>query len=141
MSTEQNKTNVRRIFEEGINQRNFAALDELVAPNYVNRSFPGPVPGPEGIKAVVGMFLAGFPDMHIVVEDVVAEGDMVCTRGYFTGTHTGDFQGIPATGKSFKAGYIDMWRFEAGRAVENWAQLDMLGLMQQLGVIPAPQAA
>jgi predicted ester cyclase len=141
MSTEQNKTNVRRGFEEGMNQRNFAVFDELLASNYVNHTLPAPVPGPEGMKAVVGMFVAGFPDFHVVIEDIVGDGDLVCTRGYFTGTHTGDFQGIPPTGKSIKAGYIDIWHLEAGKAVENWVQLDMLGLMQQLGVIPAPQAA
>jgi predicted ester cyclase len=141
MSSEQNKTNIRRGFEEGINQRKLAVFDELLAPNYVNHSLPAPMPGPEGMKAVVGMFLAGFPDFQVVVEEIVADGDVVCTRGHFTGTHTGDFQGIPATGRSINASYIDMWRLEAGRAVENWAQLDMLGLMQQLGVIPAPQAA
>jgi predicted ester cyclase len=141
MAAEQNKTNVRRGFEEGMNQRNLAVFDELLAPNYVNHSLPAPAPGPEGMRAVVEMFLAGFPDFHVVLEDVVADGNLVCTRGYFTGTHTGDFQGIPATGKSIKVNYIDMWRLEEGRGAENWAQLDMLGLMQQLGVIPAPQAA
>ncbi|HEU5098806.1 MAG TPA: ester cyclase [Roseiflexaceae bacterium] len=141
MSTEHNTTSVRRGFEEGINQRKLAVFDELLAPNYVNHSMPAPMPGPEGLKAVIGIFLTGFPDFQVIVEQSVAEGDYVCTRGYFTGTHTGDFQGIPATGKSIRATYIDMWRFEAGKAVENWAQLDMLGLMQQLGVIPAPQVA
>ena len=140
MSAEQNKTNVRRGFEEGMNQRNLAVFDELLAPNYVNHNLPAPVTGPEGMKIVVGMFVAGFPDFQVVVEDVVGEGDKVSTRGYFTGTHTGEFQGIPATGKTIKAGYIDLWRAENGKFVENWAQLDMLGLMQQLGVIPAPQA-
>jgi predicted ester cyclase len=139
MATEQNISIVQRGFEEGINGRNLAVFDELLAPNYVNHSLPAPMPGPEGMKAVVGMFLAGFPDFRVVVEEIVANGELVCTRGHFTGTHTGEFQGIPATHRSIKASYIDMWRVEGGRAVENWAQLDMLGLMQQLGVIPAPQ--
>jgi predicted ester cyclase len=141
MATEQNATIVRRGFEEGINERKLTVFDELLAPTYVNHSLPAPVPGPEGMKAVIGMFLAGFPDFQVVVEQIVADGDFVCTRGHFTGTHTGDFQGIPATGKAINATYIDMWRLEADRAVENWAQLDMLGLMQQLGVLPVPQPA
>ena len=141
MSAEQNKINVRRGFEEGMNRRELAVFDELLAPNYANHSLPAPMPGPEGMRAVVGMFVAGFPDFQVVIEDIIAEGDLVCTRGYFTGTHTGEFQGIPPTGKSINAGYIDMWRLESGRAVENWVQLDMLGLMQQLGVIPVPEAA
>ena len=138
MSTEQNKVNVRRGFEEAINQRKLAVFDELLAPNYVNHNMPAPQPGPEGMKAVIGMFLTAFPDFQVTVEDVVAEGDRVFSRGYFTGTHRGDFQGIPPTGKQIKAGYIDAWRAENGKFVENWVQLDMMGLMQQLGVMPAP---
>jgi len=141
MTAEELKRNLRRGFEEGMNGRNFAVFDEFLAPNYVNHTLPAPMPGPEGMKAVVGMFLAAFPDFHVVVEDVLCDGNLLCTRGYFTGTHNGDFQGIPPPGKSFKAGYIDVWRAENGKFAENWVQLDMLSLMQQLGVIPAPQAA
>ncbi|HEX5690450.1 MAG TPA: ester cyclase [Roseiflexaceae bacterium] len=141
MTTEQNATTVRRAFEEAVNERKLALFDELLAPNYVNHSMPTPAPGPEGMKAVIGAFLTGFPDFQVVVEDVVASGDFVCTRGHFTGTHAGDFQGIPATGRAVNVNYMDMWRLEAGRGVENWVQLDTLGLMQQLGVIPEPQHA
>lgn len=140
MTAEQLKSNLRRGFEEGMNQRNFAVFDELLAPNYVNHTLPAPVPGPAGMKAVVEMFVTAFPDFRVVVEDLLCDGNLLSTRGYFTGTHQGDFQGIPPTGKTIKAGYIDMWRAENGKFVENWAQLDLLGLMQQLGALPAPQA-
>jgi steroid delta-isomerase-like uncharacterized protein len=113
----------------------------LIGTTYVNHSMPAPVPGPEGFRMVISMFRAAFPDLHITLEDVIGEGDKVATRGYFTGTHQGEFNGIPATGKQVKVSYIDLWRVENGKAVENWVQMDMIGLMQQLGVIPAPEAA
>lgn len=138
MSTEQNKAMLRRVFDEGLNKNNSRALDELIAPNYVNYGFPGLPPGPEGFKLAIGMFRAGFPDMQIMIEDEFAEGDKVGTRGYFTGTHKGEFQGIPATGKQVKFSYIDLWHVANGKFVENWVQMDLMGLMQQLGVIPAP---
>lgn len=84
------------------------------------------------------MFKAGFPDLHATVETAIAEGDQVATRGYITGTHKGPFMNIPPTSKSIKVTYTDIWRIENGKAVENWVQMDMLGLMQQLGVIPTP---
>ena len=141
MSVEQNKAMIRRGFEEGINQNKLQVFEESIATTYVNHSMPAPVPGPEGFKMVIGMFRAAFPDLHVTLEDVLGEGDKVATRGYFTGTHQGEFNGIPATGKQVKVSYIDLWRLENGKAVENWVQMDMMGLMQQLGVIPAPQGA
>jgi hypothetical protein len=68
-------------------------------------------------------------------------GDKVVTRGYFTGTHKGEFRGIQATGRQFKISYIDIWLLEGGKIVENWVQLDQLGLMQQIGAIPSPENA
>lgn len=138
---EANKAIVRRIFEVGFNQNKPEVFDETVAPNYVNHDFPTPVPGVEGIKMVLGLFVTAFPDLHITLEDTIGEGDRVATQGYFTGTHQGDFNGIPATGKSVKVKYIDTWRLENSKAVENWVQMDMVGLLQQLGVMPAPAQA
>jgi predicted ester cyclase len=131
------ETQVRRVFEEGINQKKLAVFDELFAPNYVNHSMPAPAPGPEGFKLVIEMFLNAFPDMHIEVEQVVCDGDFFSSRGNFTGTHQGDFQGIAPTGKPINIAYIDMWRAENNKMVENWVNLDMVGMMQQLGVMPA----
>ena len=138
MSAEQNQALVRRIFEEGINQNKQGVFDELIALSYVNHDIPAPTPGLEGFKLVIGMFLAAFPDMRVTIEEELAEGNKVITRGYFTGTHQGDFQGIPPTGKQIKVKYIDIWLVENGKLVENWVRLDELGLMQQLGVIPTP---
>ena len=132
---------VRRMFGEGVNQKNLAVFDEVLAPNYVNYSFPAPAPGPEGFKQVMGMFFQAFPDIHETTEEVIAEGEKVAVRGYFTGTHNGEFMNIPATGKQIKVPYIAMYRLENGKVVENWVQMDQLGMMQQLGVIPTPEEA
>ena len=140
MSAITNKRIIVDGFEEGMNQGNLAYFDQYLAPSYVNHNMPAPAPGPEGFKIVVQAFKTAFPDFHATVEDAVAEGDRVSTRGTFTGTHLGEFNGIPATGKSIRVGFIDIWRLENGQAVENWVQIDMLGLMQQIGVIPAPGA-
>ena len=136
MSTlqEQNKNLIHRFFEAGINQNKSDVFDEIIAPNYVNHNLPAPAPGPEGLRQVVGMFKEGFPDLHATVEAAVADDDRVATQGYITGTHNGPFMNIPPTGKSIHVNYIDIWRIENGKAVENWVQMDMLGLMQQLGV-------
>jgi steroid delta-isomerase-like uncharacterized protein len=140
MSTlqEQNKSLVHRFFEVGINENKLDILDEIIASNYVNHDLPAPAPGPEGLRQVVSMFKAGFPDLHATVEATIAEGDRVATRGTITGTHNGPFMNIPPTGKSVKVPFTDIWRIENGKAVENWVQMDMLGLMQQLGLIPTP---
>lgn len=136
MSTlqEQNKNLIHRFFEAGINENKSDVFDEIIAPNYVNHNLPAPAPGPEGLRQVVGMFKEGFPDLHATVEAAVADDDRVATQGYITGTHNGPFMNIPPTGKSIHVNYIDIWRIENGKAVENWVQMDMLGLMQQLGV-------
>lgn len=141
MSAEENKTVIRRVFLEAMNGNQPQLYDELIDPHYVNHDFPTPVPGIEGFKIVDAMFKAAFPDFQVVLEDELAEGDRVVTRGYFTGTHRGEFMGIPATGKTVKIPYIDVWRMENGKGRENWVQMDMLGLLQQLGAIPRPEQA
>jgi predicted ester cyclase len=137
MSTEENKALVHRLFEEGMNQNQGSVVDQLIATNYVNYDFPSSAPGRQGFQQVIGFFRRAFPDMHVTLEDEIAEGDKVVTRGYFSGTHQGEFQGIAPTGKQIHVKYIDVWRLENGQLVENWVQMDMLGLLQQLGVIPA----
>jgi predicted ester cyclase len=136
-ATINNAAQVRRIFEEGMNQNKPEVFNELLTADYVNHNMPTPVPGPEGMKLVVEMFKNAFPDFRVDLEDVISEGNLVSSRGYFTGTHQADFQGIAPTGKSIKVSYIDIWRVENGKLVENWVNLDMMGMMQQLGVAPA----
>ncbi|MEW5961844.1 MAG: ester cyclase [Chloroflexota bacterium] len=138
MSAEQYKTLVRRLFGEAVNKGDLSVVDELIGPGYVNHNFPAPAPGTEGFKQVITMFRASFPDLYVTLHDVIVEGDKLSTRGSWRGTHQGEFMNIPATGKQVTVSYIDLWRMENGKLVENWVQMDILGLMQQLGVAPAP---
>lgn len=139
MSTQENKRVVLRLFNEAMNNRNLSVIDETFDTHSVHHGFTYPVTGPEGFRELLEQFLNGFSDMNIIVEKAVAEDDFVATRGTWTGTHDGDFMGMGATGKSVKVGYIDMWRMENGKCVENWVQMDIAGLMQQLGA-KAPAA-
>lgn len=139
MSTEQNKALIRRLFEEGVNQNKPGVLDELLAPDFVIYDSPlGTVRGPAEFHKLFETFRKSFPDLHVTFEQEFADGDYVIHRGYATATHKGEFQGIPPTGKQVKVKTLDIWRVENGKAVENWVQMDMLGLMQQLGVVPTP---
>ena len=137
MSTDENKALARR-WRELCDQRDPAAAAYL-APNAVVH-LPG-APGPLNREQVLGLldrFYAAFPDLHHTVEDQVADGDTVVTRMTLRGTHQGAFQGIPPTGKQIVVSLIGIDRFENGKFVEQWSLLDTLGLMQQLGAIPAP---
>lgn len=141
MSTEENKAFMRRFYEEVFNQKNLAAIDDFVAPDFVNRSAAqlGLVSGDlEHVKQFVGVVMQAFPDLHYTVEDMVAEGDKVVTRLTLSGTQRGTFMGIPATGKHTTISDIEIFRITNGKAVENWVQADFLGLLQQLGVVPTP---
>jgi len=138
MSAE-NKAIARRFIEEVWNNGNLAVLDELVATNLVdhNPSTPGQGSGVEGFKQVFSTFRTAFPDLHFTVEDMVAEGDKVVSRVTARGTHKGEFAGIAPTGKQGAAEAIDITRIAGGKIVERWGIVDQLGLLQQLGVVPA----
>jgi predicted ester cyclase len=142
MSTEQNKTLYRRFVEEVVNKGNLALVDELAAPDFVDHTpLPGLTPDREGYKQSFAMFRAAFPDFHATIEDLVAEGDVVAGRVVTTGTHSGPLQTpegpVPPTGKAVRLAGMNMVRVVNGKAVETWAQLDVLGMMQQLGLAPA----
>jgi steroid delta-isomerase-like uncharacterized protein len=141
MSAEENKRVVKRLFSEGMNNRNLSIVDEVFDRRSLHHGFTYPVVGPEGFKELLNQFLNGFPDLNLTVERAVAEDDIVATRGTWTGTQQGEFMGVPATGKKVQVGYMDMWRMENGKCIENWVQMDIAGLMQQLGVTaPAAEA-
>jgi steroid delta-isomerase-like uncharacterized protein len=137
MSAEQNKTVIKKLFEQGMNERKFEMLKDIIGPDFINHGIPNANRGPEGFKEVLGQFLTGYPDMKINLENIIADGDMVATRGYWTGTNNGSFMGIPATGKKVKVDFIDVWKMLEGKCQENWVQMDMMGLMQQIGMAPA----
>ena len=138
MSTQENKAVVRRIFDDIYNQGNLAAVDEIFAADYVDHSAPPGFPsGLDSFKQSFGMFRAAFPDIHVAVEDVIADGDKVVVRLTFSGTHTGALMGIPPTGKFVTITGIAIDRIKNGKVVEHWVNRDDLGMLQQLGVIPA----
>lgn len=141
MSVEQNKINFRRIPEEIFNQGNLALADELFAADYIEHVPPAPgwPSGVAGFKQFVMTLRAAFPDFHYTVEDdAIAEGDKVVGRITGHGTHQGELMGIPPTGKYATWSEIHIGRFAGGKLVEHWANLDQLGMLQQLGVVPMP---
>ena len=137
--SEENKALMRRELEEVWNKHNPDAVDEIYAPDLVNRSAPPGMPNDrEGFKALVGINLGAFPDLKVTSDFQLAEGDKVVMRWTATGTHTGELMGIPATGKRIKMTGIGIVRVAAGKITELWIESDQMGLMQQLGVVPAP---
>ena len=135
MSTEKNKALVRRFYGESVH--NPALLDELLAPTYLLH-LPGSsaISGIEPAKQLMVAYTSGFPDLQLTTEDVIAEGDKVAIRNTWRGTHQGIFQGILPTGKYVTFTGTDIFRFVGDKIAEQWADLDALGLMQQLGVLP-----
>src|SRR5258708_3841193 len=116
MSTEENKARIRRLFEEGVNQNKLSVLDELIAPDFVNYDAPPGTPrGPQGMRQLVAMFRTAFPDLQVTFEQELADGDYVIHRGYITGTHQGEFQGIPPTGKEATVTGTDIYRIVDGK--------------------------
>ena len=140
MSTEQNKALFRRLMEEVFDRGNISLNDELFAPDFVEHEElpPGIPAGSEGVKQLSTMFRSAFPDFKATIDDMIAEGDKVVIRQTWSGTHKGEFMGIPPTGKRVSFGVIDIVRIAGGKFVEHWGQMDNMGLMQQLGLIPAP---
>jgi len=140
MSLEANKEHIRRYFDEAWNKRNPAADDMFIDPNVVVHAppLPGAPAGVEGAKAVLGMFITAFPDLNVVIEDLVAEGDLVMQRWTAPVTHNGPLLGIPPTGKKVTLQGMNLFRIANGKIVERWGVFDVLGMMQQLGVVPAP---
>jgi steroid delta-isomerase-like uncharacterized protein len=140
--SEKNKVVVRRYLEEVWNARNPGLIAELVAESFIDHHLPPELPsGPAGVDIWYNAAVTAFPDCHITREDVIAEGDKVVTRFTFSGTHRGEFMGIPATGKQFSITAIAIARIADGKLVEWWENADVMGLMQQLGALPAPEAA
>jgi steroid delta-isomerase-like uncharacterized protein len=113
-------------------------IDEVVEPDALIRT---PVPleatGAQALKQVFAVLLRAFPDLHLAVEDVIAEGDKVAARNVVTGTHQGEHMGLPPTGKSIAYNEIFIFRFVNGRIAETWGVVDVFSQMQQLGVITA----
>ena len=137
--SEANKAFVRRYLEECINKRDAEAADQFIATDYLDHdSPPGAAPGLAGFKQVITKAFNAFPDFHYIIEDLIAEGDRVVSRGTVHGTHLGEFRGIAPTGNQITIKEVHIVRISGGKMVEHWEVADGLGLMRQLGVIPGP---
>jgi len=133
MSIEENKNIVRR-YQEAYNKNDFDALAELVAADVLTPNIiSGMPPGLEGAKVVHQTTLIGMPDYHTVIEDLIAEGDKVAARVTMTGTHTGDFWGIPPTGRRVNLTAIYIVRIKDGKIVEHWGEENGMTVIKQLG--------
>jgi steroid delta-isomerase-like uncharacterized protein len=103
--------------------------------------FPGLEPNKEGVKQLFAIYRSAFPDLRMEAHETVTEGDLVCARITTTGTHRGEFMGIPATGRQIEVETIDMARIRDGQCIEHWGVTDSMTMMQQLGALPEPASA
>ena len=139
MSVEQNKAFVARYIEVGWSRGDLGVVRESVAPDY-HRHQPGmpfPVETGAALEELVGMDRQGLPDLEVVIDHIVAEGDFVATRVIARGTPKGDLAGIAPTGKRVEFTASDLFKLTDGRIIESWHNVDDFGLLQQLGAIPA----
>jgi steroid delta-isomerase-like uncharacterized protein len=138
--SEHNKTIVRRFLSEVLQKKDLEAADELLAPDFVfNAPFlPEPIRGRDAWKEMMSQFFTAFPDYGERLEEIIGEGDKVAGRVVFSGTQNGPILGIPPTGRRVEIEALNIMRVSGGRIVEQWGQPDMLGMMQQLGLVPAP---
>ena len=128
---------VGRFTEEFKNNANHGIVDELMSPDFVHHLTDPRLPaGRDGIKALGQVIVAGFPDVHASVQDLIADGDMVIERTQTSATHTGEFNGMPATGKQVGWTEIHIYRLVDGKIAELWSEIDLLGLLMQLGAVP-----
>jgi steroid delta-isomerase-like uncharacterized protein len=130
---------VTRLTEEAYNKGNLSVVDDVCSPDFICHASgaPGPLVGPEALKGLIASFRTAFPDLHLHVEDIFAQGDRVAQRSLIHGTHKGMFAGrIPPTGKEAKFETIFIFRVANGKLAEEWTEQDTLGFLQQIGVIP-----
>jgi steroid delta-isomerase-like uncharacterized protein len=128
-----------RRFYDGVSSGDLSIIDELLADDLVEHErFPGIESNKAGVKQIFAIYRSAFPDLHIEAHEMLTEGDLACARITSTGTHQGEFMGMPATGKRIEVDSIDIVRFRDGQAVEHWGITDVKTMMQQLGAIPEP---
>ena len=139
-ATEQNKSVVRRFWEEVFNGRKLALIDELFTNDWVYHGVAGrKLHGQEGLKQFLTMYHNAFPDIQAKVENLIAEGDKVVSHVTSHGTHKGELMGIAPTGKQVTVPVICISRFAGDKIVEDWEIIDLFGMLQQLDVIPSPE--
>ena len=143
---ERNKTCIRNLIGAVINARRLELCDRYLAADRVDHQDyglpPGAADGHEGFKRVLGLFFEAFPDLHLEIEFVIAEGDRLMCHISTTGTHAGSLMGMAPTGKKFKVASTDIFRFnDQGKVSDHWGVFDTLGMMVQLGLAPPPGLA
>ncbi len=144
MSTQENKTIVRRMTEEVLCGGNLDLMDELVSPDFINHNLLATGEASQGVginsyrQEAIG-FRSVFPDIAVTIIHLLADGDKVISHVQMRGTHKGEFMGIPATGKRVEWSAISIVRLANGKIAERWNIADRYGLLQQLGAIPAPR--
>lgn len=139
MSESQNIAVIARFIEEVINQGRLNVADEIVEENFIELDpLPGQRQGREGLKDVIAMLLSAFPDMHWEVDETIASGEKVVTRFTWTGTHRGNFMGIPTTDRPVKVKGVVIDRLASGKMSDSRILMDNVAMLQQLGVMPAP---
>jgi steroid delta-isomerase-like uncharacterized protein len=139
-SEERNRALIRHVLEL-IDARKLDQAFELYALDYVYHGPDGEIiNGRDGIRDLWAVFLAGFPDLHSTVEDLITEGDKLVMRWRIEGTHTGEFLGVAPTGAAINLHVTEIFRIAEGQLVEAWDQYDRLDLMQQIGAIQMPEA-
>ena len=133
----QNMQTIRSAYEDGINKGDIDLHADAFAPGYVNH-YNGRDLDVEAFKHIYGEFVAGFPDLNTTIEDIFADGDKVAVRHTYRGTHRAPWMGIPPTGKAVTVTATDLYHMRDGKIVEEWVEMNLLSLLQQLGVIPTP---
>lgn len=143
MSSETNKAIVQRYYDQIWNNGRLDLVEEFISEDFHEDNGPN-IPGLNGrdaLKAIIGGIRASLPDLQITLHDVVAEGNKVVTRSSFTATHQGELLGVPPTGNQLSVSGAAIFCLENARIVELWNFNDNLSMMQQLGVVPTPDAA
>jgi steroid delta-isomerase-like uncharacterized protein len=130
-------TTARRLYER-LNAGDVDGFGDLLTDDFIeHEGIPGLAPSKDGVKTFFRMQIAAFPDLRLTVEDVIDDGEKAVARVRYTGTQDGEFQGMPATGKAVDVQLIDIFAFaDDGRVREHWGVIDLLTMMQQLGVVP-----
>jgi steroid delta-isomerase-like uncharacterized protein len=134
-----NKAIVRRLYEEVWNKRKLEIISEIISPSHALQApnISGSSIGPAAYKRNVSLFLAGYPDLRLTIQDIISEKEKVVACWTMSGTHKGDYMGVPATNKKVSVDGITIHHIANGKIMDSYSNWDALGMMQQLGAVPA----
>ena len=135
MTSEENKQLIEKLINEAVNNKKFSLLDEIIDPNFVCHGIHSSQRAPGCFKEILIQFNRVFPDFQAKIEQIIAEDDLVATIGYWTDTND-PFIGLVSSEKHVCVPYSDFWRVKNGKCVENWTQMDMVSILQQIDAPP-----